>query len=1025
MNVTVLPFGEPGWNGKKRLLRKLLSDRPSPPFRYNDVLILVPSARIRRAYGRLFLELSEADSGSAALVPPEISTLPQFVQKLGLHLSGPRLIGENSRLVLLEGIVKECISGKPFFGTQPGILAPSLSAAIAVMVEELSRAGITPERLAEAVGGTDLADKPQVNLLIEAYRKYARTLSERGLVDPAGMFLALAERFDPAWLVPYSRIIIDGLHDADAAGMALLRKIAAHGSCEFLLEAPSPDAIRNAGAEHPLTLTKEFLARIGLSPGEARQTALPDDLLISGALFSEKAYAEAVGTAPVPFAKDLRLLSAISMREEVSHIAGEVKRSLRNGTPPDSVLIAFPSLDDYGPLAEEIFKDYGIPYNRALGRQLGTSQVATSVISLLTAAQDDCSGATLLRIIASPFLKFGATPALASSLDRHLREYRITGGRQRLLASLRHRTPDEDGEDILTGPLTDLFTALEPFFGKDAVPLSLWMERLNGLLAWSGLAVRVAQVKGPLNVNLQALRKLVETLSSLAEAGRLFPDFRYVFHEWFFLLKKTFLHTRYQVPPDDEGGVQVLGLEESAGHAWKEIYLGGLVDGSFPRRLPQNIFLPEATLEQLGIRTLEKARLNAAYHFYRLLLSAGKVTLTWPENQGERPTVPSPFLEELTPLRKAGFINRGIAITSGIRTEYRIEESRSVPELAKSIALSGDRDGLDEVISAGSEGLPGIRSAMKFRMPDPGPIAPGPDKREFRVTELDDYLVCPYAYYFRHVLGIVPMEEVSEDISPLSRGSKVHAILSSFYRTWTGPVALVVREEARRLLRSIAERSFGSEADTFRNRRLRELFLNVMAERFLDAEVEFWEQGMKPVYLEQTVDCFKLALSDGAEVMLKGKIDRIDADENGDYIIVDYKTGTYPAPKMGVEQEIFQLPVYAVMTRQLSFGTGPVLRRPVALAYYDLAGRYKGPVRDVALYNNEAVSGQPGGHPKASRKNAEEFETILALSMEKARIAIEGIRAGKFPSAPRDEKACRSCTNEMLCSRPADNETDG
>ena len=66
------------------------------------------------------------------------------------------------------------------------------------------------------------------------------------------------------------------------------------------------------------------------------------------------------------------------------------------------------------------------------------------------------------------------------------------------------------------------------------------------------------------------------------------------------------------------------------------------IDGTFPQRLPQNIFLPEATLEDLGVRSLEKERLNAAHQFYSLILSADTVTLSWPENEGDRPVVPSP-----------------------------------------------------------------------------------------------------------------------------------------------------------------------------------------------------------------------------------------------------------------------------------------------------------------------------------------------------------------------------------------------
>jgi ATP-dependent helicase/nuclease subunit B len=541
------------------------------------------------------------------------------------------------------------------------------------------------------------------------------------------------------------------------------------------------------------------------------------------------------------------------------------------------------------------------------------------------------------------------------------------------------------------------------------------MERLSNLIAWSGLGARVSLIKGPLNINLQAYKKLNETLTSLAQAGKLFAKYTYTFNEWLFLVKKTFMHARFQVPPEDEGGVQILGLEESMVHPWKEIYLGGLVDGQFPQRLPQNIFLPEQTLETMGMRTLERVRLNAAYHFYRLLLSAEKVTLTYPENEGDRPVVPSPFLEELAPLRKAGLLNRDIAKTSGIQFSLKVEESRSIPELAKAISLAGNIKGLSEVLSSDIKGLSGIKSAIGHKPAEPTPAITPPAKKEFWVTELDAYLNCPYDYWIINVLGIEPLEEVTEDISPMDRGSKVHGILRDFYRAWEKPVTKENRDEARTLLLSLAEKTFRYEADSFRNRREKELFLTVMAERFLDAEEEFWKQGMRPAYLEQKIEHFKLTLSDGTEVMIEGKIDRIDVDDNGNFIIVDYKTGKYPLPKMNIEQDIFQLPVYAVMARQALLGKGPTLKKPIGLAYYDLKGKTGARARDVVLYDREARNDHPSSKPKASPKSAEEFEAILMQSMDKARKAVEGILAGDFSSTPQDENKCRYCPNEMMC----------
>jgi hypothetical protein len=96
---------------------------------------------------------------------------------------------------------------------------------------------------------------------------------------------------------------------------------------------------------------------------------------------------------------------------------------------------------------------------------------------------------------------------------------------------------------------------------------------------------------------------------------------------------------------------------------------------------------------------------------------------------------------------------------------------------------------------------------------------------------------------------------------------------------------------------------------------------------------------------------------------------------------------------------------------------GVPLRRPVGLAYYDLSGMFGGAARDVVLYDREAGLDHPAVKPQASSKQTEEFGAILARSLEKARKAVEGIRAGAFTSVPQDENRCRFCPNAMVCRK--------
>src|SRR5215468_6998348 len=157
------------------------------------------------------MERKNARRRRDTLLPASVLTLYQYIRRISAHLGGATLVDENSRLVLLEGIVKELMSRESSFGRNPDILAPALSAAVADMIEQLTSAGVSAERLAAAVADSDFPDKASVRLLTRAFRRYEDLRAAKGLLDPDGLLSLLAERFDPAWLSPHSRIIIDGL----------------------------------------------------------------------------------------------------------------------------------------------------------------------------------------------------------------------------------------------------------------------------------------------------------------------------------------------------------------------------------------------------------------------------------------------------------------------------------------------------------------------------------------------------------------------------------------------------------------------------------------------------------------------------------------------------------------------------------------------------------------------------------------------------------------------------------------------
>jgi hypothetical protein len=264
MDSLIFTYGNAGWKQKMLFLEEQLFSHSDPPYIYNDVLIIVPSSRMRRAYNRVFLEIVARKYGSHALVQPDILTLQQFFEMLYAPLQGPLLIDENSRLILLEGIVKEHLAHNRAFNQSPDLLAPSLSAALAKMIEQLSAAGIGPADLALKIKGEEFSDKPQVRLLIDVYLRYDQMLKHKNITDPAGVRSHILAHFDPLVLSRYKRIVIDGIQDAGMIESGILGKVTAALPCTWLVNAPSAELIEQAGDVHPLRPAKDFLRAMNI-----------------------------------------------------------------------------------------------------------------------------------------------------------------------------------------------------------------------------------------------------------------------------------------------------------------------------------------------------------------------------------------------------------------------------------------------------------------------------------------------------------------------------------------------------------------------------------------------------------------------------------------------------------------------------------------------------------------------------------------------------------------------------------------
>ncbi|WP_435006344.1 PD-(D/E)XK nuclease family protein [Tundrisphaera lichenicola] len=734
--------------------------------------------------------------------------------------------------------------------------------------------------------------------------------------------------------------------------------------------------------------------------------------------------------APLNRAGDLKILGGPKGEGLGLLIAREVNNWIEEGVPPDDILVLVPRLDEDAERIREALASWGVPVSDRDQRKLSNLPAISALRLVMRLPIEQWETSLLVRLLRNGQIRwtgghlastFG--PFEAASAIRATRVFRDHETLRNALASGLDRKPKDPAILAALDSLERLAGWINPIAKPG--PWRLQIGRLFQLARNLGLDL----------VELQPLRDALEDRGWVLDAlGPSISEESSSWEAFANLVDLLVSHAENPPMPARPGTIRIVNVEEAEGVRASCIILANLDERTFPS--PRSIDLEAATEPESGGSSLAYSR--EMLRFARVAGSTDdRLVLAYPmTDQNGEALLPSGFLDDL--IRRMDATSRDSILEKYPRFDPVLaghEDLARSPSDARVLAIARacanqDLDSIRRMAGQAShiEALQGTADAFSVagrrrddrefgpydgRLRDPSAIVRiaadfGPN-HAFSPSQLESFALCPFQFYQRYVLGLKVVDERRElDEDYAGRGSHVHDVLEQIHQQIAVEGASDLIERLGVLIetdmRVELERHEGAEADVAQV--LREIgtlrtnktlsryhgqFVNYFGKQGEKVEPHLFEVLFGQPDNEHSKPYLRLG-QDGDEVLLQGKIDRIDrVEKDGKLLfrVIDYKTGSSPSGKDVKSGLASQLTLYALAVEQLIFPSGD--QQLIDVGYWSLP---KNGYKSVKL-----------GDWISHRDELRKF--VVAL--------VRQLRGGVFPIDSRKKDCQESCDFRSTC----------
>jgi DNA helicase-2/ATP-dependent DNA helicase PcrA len=855
--------------------------------------------------------------------------------------------------MLLERVDELTLALHDFQGNPATLLA-----SVIARIDRLKDAMITAEQVtrwaAELPPGDVRAEREREFAAV--YAAHDRMLREQGALDFGDLLLgAVAMLSDKPHVraraaARWRHVLVDDAQDLELAGLRLVLALGVeHGG---LTAAGDDDcAVRRGRGAAPRNL-RALAAELpgATSVRLTRSLRAPAAVLAAADAVVAPIEDRIAKTADAPPGGSVRIWRCANERAQAQGTAAEIERLVRSGVAPDEIGVLVRSVRNEGQTIAVALEERALPYTLAGATAFFQRAEVKDVLAWLRLLVDPGDAGAVVRALARPPVELRSIDLARCVQIARRRKLDMVGAL--VAATESPQIPPEARERILS------FLKLQRVAAGalDTTRPDLFVHRLIDRLGLRRQQLFAAQAD------------VVERLVSLARFGELATA--YVrrapqatgreFARYISAVAEAGLHDDEEGTGEGRAGaVSVMAMHAAQGREFRHVFVLGLQSARMPgarRRLAEPI--PGALLhEELAPDTRDEhvSDMRRLLHVAMTRARDGLVLAYAERSEAGALQHPSPFLEEVRAAVDVGFEERAEELFGpdeslhATFTTLRDELLRSIPrtgtrlgelrldtdldvahgavrylELLKLAALMNRPEGqsvadalpginvaligaataqqreilqtssLDDLLLDAERDAHARATAMAAREePSLEPFLPTRgDGLLLSASDIETYRTCPLKYKFARVFRIPSEPTLNQRF-----GILVHQVLERYHQS--GGRTL---DELLGLLEAGWRRGGFGGSDQERQ-------LHAKADGALRRYHErFRDEPCEPMWFEKAFT-FRM----GAHT-LRGRVDRVDRLPDGDYELIDYKTGR---PRSAAQlREDVQLALYAVGARE-------------------------------------------------------------------------------------------------------------